>query len=143
MIRNQGKRRRPGRPTLQEELEIQNKIKPYFEIGLEVDDVESKTGIDAKTVRKYYGDWIQRLLENYIEDFAERQKIVKVRTIISINSIIYNLRAQLNQITKAKISADQNEIREIVEKRLDGVLDIMSEFPADQIIIYSYKNFKT
>lgn len=101
------KRRTPGRPTLQEELEIQNKIKPYYEIGLEADDTASKTGIDEKTVRKYYRIWTEKLLEDYIEDVAERQKVAKVRALRSINPLIHHLRAQLNQITKAKIEHEE------------------------------------
>lgn len=95
--------RKVGRPTLHEQLEIQNLIKPYYEIGLSAEYTATQKRISIKTVQKYFRIWTEQLRENFEPNISERQKNAMAREIQSIDSIIYNLRAQLNRITKAII----------------------------------------
>ena len=63
-----------GRPSRTEQIEIQKKIKPYFERNINATITASKTGNNIKTVCKYFAKWSQQREDFEIRDFEERRK---------------------------------------------------------------------
>lgn len=99
--------RKVGRPTLEEQLEIENKLRPYFNSDFDPKIASEKTGISVETVRKHFRIHIDRLRENYSEDLVERQKDAKARLLNAIDNIHFDILAQHNRFTRAIIAHEQ------------------------------------
>lgn len=99
--------RKVGRPTLHEQLEIENKLRPYFNSNFDPEFVAEKTGIGIETVRKYSRIWTDQLRENYSEDLVERQKDTKARLVNVIDNINFDLLVQRNRLKRGIIEHEQ------------------------------------
>ena len=75
-----------GRPTRKGQLELQDKLRPYFEKGISAFVTTRETGINIKTVNKYFGKWFDEIKNLQQQDFIERTKIEKERAILAIDN---------------------------------------------------------
>src|SRR3989344_2022262 len=80
---SQNHNHRNGRPTKIGQLEIQRQLRPYFEREISAYLTSEKTGINEKTVRKYFNFWTQEISESEESDFLERQRKERIRIILS------------------------------------------------------------
>lgn len=99
-----------GRPTKTAQVQIQEKLRRYFEYGITATLAAEKTGMNIKTVCKYFDEWSERLVEQQSSEYFERQKIERERIIISLDrqivSVIESLDDIENEIQKYK---DENK----------------------------------
>ena len=100
-----------GRPTQKGQLEIQRELKPYFEKGICASFTSEKTGINIKTVCKYFKFWVQEISEaEDNNDFLENQKQVRTRTLVSLDNQILDAYNFLDKIDEEiKKTKEQNK----------------------------------
>lgn len=95
-----------GRPTRNKQLEMQTGLRKYFERGISATVTSSKTGVNIKTVCKYFDEWAEQIRESESNDFLERQKNERAQIIVTFDEQILLVHAQLDdiedQITKYK-----------------------------------------
>ena len=72
-----------GRPTEAEQLGIERTLRPYFEKSIAPYVTSCKTGINIKTVRKYFHEWCEEIIKSEHPDFIESSKIAKEQTILA------------------------------------------------------------
>ncbi len=53
-----------GRPPKTTQLQMQKELRQYFERGISATVASSKTGINIKTVCKYFEEWSERIKES-------------------------------------------------------------------------------
>jgi|CXWL01.1.fsa_nt_gi hypothetical protein len=70
-----------GRPTLYEQKKIKDEIFLYYENNIDAITASRKTGINYKTILKYYGIWDRETFELEKNDHLTRIKIAKARAI--------------------------------------------------------------
>jgi len=87
-----------GRPTKVDQIQIQNKLRKYFEIGISASLASQKTGINIKTVCKYFDEWAEQILEVESTAFLERQKKERTRVIMALDSLIIEAQGLLDSI---------------------------------------------
>ena len=75
-----------GRPTKNGQLEMQNKLWPYFEKSISASATSRETGINIKTVNKYFDKWFDEIKNSQKQDFIERAKFEKERAILAIDN---------------------------------------------------------
>jgi len=64
-----------GRPTLKQQLEIQETLRKYFEKGISATSTSQLTGVNIKTVCKYFEEWVEQIKEINDSDFIKRVKL--------------------------------------------------------------------
>ena len=77
-----------GRPSKADQLNIQKKLRPFFERGYNGTFTSNKTGINIKTICKYFEEWSERIQESENEEFFARQKKDKERIILALDHLI-------------------------------------------------------
>ncbi len=100
--------RGPGRPSRNEQLDLENRLRPFFDSMLSAKLAAEKTGISIKTAEKYFKIWADQLRENHSENIVERQKNSKVKLLNALDHINFNLLAQHNRITRAILDHEKN-----------------------------------
>ena len=98
-------KQRNGRPSKIEQLEIQGKLGPYFEKGISPFVTSKKTGINIKTVNKYFGLWYEEIKNSQNDDFIERCKITKEQAIVTLEEELlqlYEIRNELKRHSEEK-----------------------------------------
>jgi hypothetical protein len=80
-----------GRPTKAEQLKIQDKLQPYFAKGISSYATANETGINIKTVNKYFGDWYTEIKNSQHQDFIEKAKFEKERAVLAIDHQLLKL----------------------------------------------------
>lgn len=93
-------KQRNGRPSKTEQLEIQDKLGPYFEKGISPFVTSNKTGINIKTVNKYFGLWYEEIKNSQSDDFIERCKIAKEQAIVVCEEELLQLYEMRNDLKK-------------------------------------------
>jgi len=101
-----------GRPTKSKQLEIKNKLMPYYERGLSANFTSKKTGFNIKTVCKYYNNWAEEINGKYFGDFIDRQKDGKKQMLFSMDRIIFEL-YDLLDVINYEISSYQKKKQRI------------------------------
>lgn len=98
-----------GRPTKMGQLQIRRELRPYFEKGISASVTADKTGIDPKTVNKYFDDWAEDILEIEQNQSLERQEIERARIvatydyqILDANKHFDDIDEQINEFKKEK-----------------------------------------
>ena len=89
---NQG---RPGKAT---QITIQEKLREYFEYGVTATLASEKTGINIKTVCKYFEEWYEAQVEQQNSDYFERQKVERGRIIVSLDRQIVDAMESIEDI---------------------------------------------
>ena len=69
---SEGTDNKNGRPSEAEQLEIERKLRPYFEKSISSSVTSRETGINRKTVTKYFHEWCEEIKEPEHQDFIER-----------------------------------------------------------------------
>jgi len=64
-----------GRPTQKQQLEIQELLRKNFEKGISATSTSRHTGINIKTVCKYFEEWVEQIKEINDIDFLRRIKL--------------------------------------------------------------------
>jgi len=72
-----------GRPSKAEQLEIERKLRSYFEKSISPYVTSCETGINIKTVRKYFKEWSEEIRDSEHQDFIERSKTAKEQAILA------------------------------------------------------------
>ncbi|MEX1996775.1 MAG: hypothetical protein WD884_05315 [Nitrosopumilaceae archaeon] len=80
-----------GRPSEAEQLEIERKLRPYFEKSISPHLASRETGINIKTVRNYFHEWIEEIRAAEHPDFIERSKIAKEQAILAYDKQLLKL----------------------------------------------------
>jgi hypothetical protein len=113
-----------GRPTKSGQIDIETKVRKYFEQGLSATVTAMKTGINIKTVCKYYNEWSDQIRESESDDFLERQKDHRNQIIVTFDEQIFLVNRQLDDIEN-QIKKYKNENRIIPGHLLGLRLDIV------------------
>jgi hypothetical protein len=87
-----------GRPTISERKQIQELISSYYENNIEARTVSKKTGINYKTILKYYKIWNDELIHSNNENFLRRIKIAKERNIQILDNMLISLGKEQDRI---------------------------------------------
>jgi len=80
-----------GRPSKAEQLEIQKRLRPYFENGISAFVTARETGINIKTVNKYFDEWYKEIKNSQQPEFVERTKFEKERAILVFDNQLLKL----------------------------------------------------
>lgn len=102
-------KRKNGRPTKLEQIEIQNKLRPYFERYLSATFTSGKTGINIKTVCKYFDEWSKQVIETETKDFVQRQRETKEVIMLSMDSLIFENYELIDKIKNEIKNFQKNE----------------------------------
>lgn len=89
-----------GRPSEAEQLEIERKLRPYFEKSISSSITSRETGINIKTVRKYFHEWCEEIKSSEHLDFIERSKIAKEQAILAYDDqllILYKIQEDIEK----------------------------------------------
>ena len=87
-----------GRPTKTEQLQMQKSIRKFFELGISATVTASKTGINIKTVCKYFDVWSEQIRDSESKDFLERQKNVRSQIIVTLDTQILSIHEELDDV---------------------------------------------
>ena len=111
-----------ARPTLQQTIQWQQKIKPYFDRGLPASYVSKFPNMPApKTVNRYYKKWVDEVRKAETQDIVERQLEVKTRITSAVaNQIEFLVRQENNMLLEESALLDQAKNR--TEKRGDKLV---------------------
>jgi hypothetical protein len=98
-----------ARPTLQQTVQWQQKIKPYFDRGLPASYVAKFPNMPApKTVNRYYKRWVDEIRKAETQDIVERQLEVKTRITSAVaNQIEFLVRQENNMLLEESALLDQ------------------------------------
>ncbi len=105
-----------GRPSLNEQLEIQRALRPYFENSISAPMTAQKTGFDIKTVNKYFKEWYKEITESETPDFIVKCKEEKARSLVMLENQICSLDEDKKQIQKLIDVSKQTGNLEFLEK---------------------------
>ena len=87
-----------GRPSVTGQFQIRKTLRPFYENGLSAYYTAEKTGIDIKTVCRYFNDWSEQIEEAETSDFLERQKRDRIQIIISYDTEIVEMTNLLDEV---------------------------------------------
>lgn len=87
-----------GHPSKPAQVQMQEKLRRYFELGISATLAAQKVGLNVKTACKYYDEWTERITEQQNGDFLERQKADRERTIISFDTQILDMLDSLDSV---------------------------------------------
>ena len=110
-----------GRPTAKERREITEALRPYYNRGFssqKVSELLSKRDdkpikISDRTIRVYFKEWTDKALEEYDENFVERDKEIKARTIYALEDnlqYLYDVKDRLSIILEVQWKNYQQEL---------------------------------
>lgn len=123
-----------GRPTLHNQKDIQEKIFSYYENNIEPISVSRFTGINYKTVLKYYKIWDNEQIKSENNDFLTRLKIAKERNIVMLDCNAVSLIAEQKRIKSLMNDAFQTgntiqyeKLSKLRLKVMNTRMNVMSE----------------
>ena len=91
-----------GRPNKAKQLQIERRLRPYFEKMLTVSLAARETGVNPNTVKKYYKKWHNEITSTEHPNFIKRSKIIISNANIALD----------NQLLK------YYKLQEILEKQI-------------------------
>lgn len=89
-----------GRPSRADQLEMERKLRPYFEKSISSSITSRETGINIKTVRKYFHEWYEEIKSSEHQDFIEICKIAKEQAILAYDDqllILYKIQEDIEK----------------------------------------------
>jgi len=95
-----------GRPNKSKQLQIERKLRPYFERMLTTSLAAKETGINVNTVKKYYKTWSNDIMSTEHPDFIKRSKIIILNSNLALDyqlSKLYKLQETLEKQIKHNI----------------------------------------
>jgi len=118
-----------GRPIIQEQVQIERTLRPYFERNLSASFTARMTKYNVKTVCKYFDELADQRRESEEKDFVEREKKERERIRLSFDNIIFEEYELLDEIKKeiAKYKQkDQAVPRYLIASQLEILRTISS-----------------
>ena len=116
-----------GRPSKGMKIQLQKKVRKCFERNYSASYASQKTGINIKTVCKYYNDWSNQISQACQLDFLKRQKQDREQIILSYDGLIEELYDHL-EIIRQEISQYKRKGKEIprwlLDRRIQTILSI-------------------
>jgi len=109
-----------GRPNKSKQLQIERKLRPYFERMLTTSLAAKETGVNINTVKKYYKIWSDEIKSTEHPDFMERSKIIIRNSILALDN-------QLSKLYK---------LQEILEKQINYNIKQNNKIPNLELGIY-------
>jgi len=102
-----------ARPTHQQTIQWQAKIKPYFNRGMPASFVSRFPEMPSpKTINRYYKKWVEEIKKAETQDIVERQLEVKTRITSAIaNQIEFLVRQENNMLLEESALLDQAKNR--------------------------------
>jgi hypothetical protein len=113
-----------GRPTKIQQVDIWRKLRICFERGMSALIASEETGFEIKTVRKYFDEWTEQIIESESAGFFERQKKEHRRVILSFEYEIKEAYKFFDEIN-LEIENIQNEGKPIPRHLFSIKLDLM------------------
>jgi len=116
--------RKNGRPSKNEQLQIQRELLPYFEQGITPGVTAEKTGINIKTVYDYFDDLVEKASKLEESDFLQRQRNERIRIIISFDKQILEANKHFDDINDEinRLKKEQKTIpQHLFSLRLDAM----------------------
>ena len=89
-----------GRPSFVQQAKIESDLRPYFEKGYSATLTSKKTGHDKKTVLKYFRKWTKEIFEPESEEFLQRCKEQKARSLLALDEQIYSIDEDIDDVGK-------------------------------------------
>ena len=80
-----------GRPTKQEQLDLQKTLREYYEKGISATTTTNLTGINVKTVCKYFNEWHRQINEIERSKFQDRVLEARSQHLIVLDHQLENL----------------------------------------------------
>ncbi len=93
--------KRNGRPTLAEQSEIERQLWPYFEQRYKPDRVAYETGINVKTVRRYFRIWHEKYISVQGPEFFKNCRLSNGRTILELDNEILEMKKRSAELDVA------------------------------------------
>jgi hypothetical protein len=113
-----------GRPDVNTQNQIKNILLQCYEDGLSAYYTTKKTGYNIKTVYKYFNDWSEEIEESEMDDYLERQKRERIKTIVAYDSQLDETAKLLSQVN-LEIESSIKEKKSIPKHLLGYKLEIM------------------
>lgn len=107
-----------GRPTVQEQIDIDRELRPYFTLGIGAALASVQTGMDVKTVRKRFKQWYREITQSESKEFLERSKEAKERTIITLESLMLSEQKQIDKVDEKIKQLEESGNTKDLEKYL-------------------------
>ncbi len=124
-----------GRPSKAKQLQIERKLRPYFERMLTVSLASRETGININTVKKYYKKWYNEITSTEHPDFIKRSKITISNANVALDnqlSKLYKLQETLEK--QIKHSIKQNNGIPHLENNIYKTSILLNEKISDLIL---------
>jgi hypothetical protein len=102
-----GRNMKRGRPTRYNQVQIKKILEPFYQKGISANVTSKKTGMNIKTVSKYFKEWDKKLVDSD-KDFLTRVKITKEQNIQALDREILSLYDQEKEIESVKKSIKGN-----------------------------------
>jgi hypothetical protein len=93
-----------GRPPKNIEIEIANKLRPYFEKNLSATFAAQKTGHNIKTVCNYFNRWSKEITKSENKDFFAREIQERQSIVLALDNLLseeYKILAELQSESQA------------------------------------------
>jgi predicted transcriptional regulator len=90
--------KRNGRPSMADQIEIEKTLWPYFESGYKAQRVADETGINVKTVRRYFRIWREKYIFVQGPEFFKKCRLSNGRTILELNEVISKLEKRSDEL---------------------------------------------
>jgi len=97
-----------GRPNKSEQLQLERKLRPYFEKMLSVSFAAKETGVHVNTIKKYYKTWYDEIKSTEHPDFIKRSK----NTIRNSNLALDNQLSKLYKLQNTLEKQIKNDIKQ-------------------------------
>lgn len=127
-----------GRPTKQEQLELQKTLRGYYEKGISATTTANMTGINVKTVCKYFNEWSKQIDEIERSKFQDQVLEARSQHLIVLDhqlDYLYKLQDRMRQDTMITDNDRGNKynynFREILTttKMILEIIDKKEELP--------------
>jgi len=103
-----------GRPSRSSQLDVQNNLRKYYDLGLSARTAAQKTHTNIKTATKYFAEWTEQIMEQQKSDFMEIHRIERARIIASFEMQISDAADSLEQINSEIYKFQQKNHNEII-----------------------------
>jgi len=117
-----------GRPTQKRELEIKRTLRFYYENSVSAVTTRHETGLEIKTIRKYFSNWYNQITQSEEKDFLKRCKQQKEQTILTYDKQILSLVKHIQKIESDIKKARKEDDFSSVNKLYQTYIKIVEEF---------------
>ena len=140
-----------GRPTKQEQLDLQKTLREYYEKGISATTTANLAGINVKTVCNYFNEWYKQINEIERSKFQDRVLEARSQHLIVLDNQLDNLyklqyRMQKDTITGHGMYGDSHNYnfreRLTITKMILEIMEAKEELlkPLDKNVVDVTKN---